>query len=311
MGRVLVWFSCGAASAIAAKLAVEKYPDCEVLYCDTLAYEHPDNLRFLGAVEKWIGKDIKILRSKKYRDIFDVFDKTGWLVGPGGARCTTELKKNVRKEYSRPDDVHIFGLTADEEDRIERFEDQNDVEVEWILRDAGINKDECYRRLQKANIALPAMYLLGYNNNNCIGCIKGQAGYWNKIRVDFPLAFKRMAEQERKMGVAINKSYAGDKKRKRIFLDELDPNAGRDVPMPNIECGAICERPVEPIETLSIYEDLFGNTITEVTNGKETEVWPIRPAGVQALQDRGRGDTPGMPDGLAGTEPRGRRALLS
>jgi PP-loop superfamily ATP-utilizing enzyme len=42
MKRVLVWFSCGAASAVAAKLAVEKYGDqCEVLYCDTLAYEHP------------------------------------------------------------------------------------------------------------------------------------------------------------------------------------------------------------------------------------------------------------------------------
>lgn len=37
-GRVLVWFSCGAASAVAAKLAVDKYRNdsVEVLYCDTL-----------------------------------------------------------------------------------------------------------------------------------------------------------------------------------------------------------------------------------------------------------------------------------
>lgn len=34
--RRVVWFSCGAASAVAAKLAVEKYGDgCTVVYCDT------------------------------------------------------------------------------------------------------------------------------------------------------------------------------------------------------------------------------------------------------------------------------------
>jgi 3'-phosphoadenosine 5'-phosphosulfate sulfotransferase (PAPS reductase)/FAD synthetase len=254
--RVLVWFSCGAASAVAAKKAVDKYPDCEVLYCDTLAYEHPDNMRFLNDVSKWIGKEIKLLKSTKYTDIFDVFDKTGWLIGVGGARCTTELKKNVRKLYERPSDLHIFGLTKDEANRIERFEDQNsDTKVEWILSETS--KTDCYRILHEAGIDLPVMYKLGYNNNNCIGCVKGQAGYWNKIRVDFPDAFDRMAKQERKMGVAINKSYAGDGKRKRIFLDELDPKAGRDVPLPDIECGAICIAPAEKTELLSRYDNII------------------------------------------------------
>ena len=147
--RHLVWFSCGAASAVAAKLAVDKYPDCEVLYCDTFAHEHPDNRRFFDDVARWIDKDIKILKSDKYTDIYDVFDKTGWLVGVGGARCTTELKKNVRKKYQREGDVHIFGLTADEGKRIDRFEDQNpELELEWVLQDANINKNDCYRIVQ-------------------------------------------------------------------------------------------------------------------------------------------------------------------
>lgn len=241
--RVLVWFSCGAASAVAAKLSLDKYPDAEVLYCDTLAYEHPDNLRFLNAVSAWLGKPIKIIASAKYKDIFDVFDKTGWLMGIGGARCTTELKRNVRKAYQRPTDTHIFGLTHDEEKRIDRFEDQNpDLSVEWILRENEVDKSDCYRILQEAGIDLPEMYKLGYNNNNCIGCVKGGMGYWNKIRVDFPEAFNRMALQERKMNVAICKSYSGGGERKRVFLDELDPTAGRDVPLPDIECGVICVR---------------------------------------------------------------------
>jgi hypothetical protein len=73
--------------------------------------------------------------------------------------------------------------------------------VEWILLDNNIHKNDCYRMLQEAGIDLPMMYKLGYNNNNCIGCVKGQAGYWNKYgwifrRVD------RMAKMERKLNVA-------------------------------------------------------------------------------------------------------------
>jgi PP-loop superfamily ATP-utilizing enzyme len=68
MNRVIVWFSCGAASACAAKLAVEKYGlSCEVVYCNTMPSEHPDNFRFFSDVQQWIGKPIKVisLRSLK------------------------------------------------------------------------------------------------------------------------------------------------------------------------------------------------------------------------------------------------------
>ncbi len=37
------------------------------------------------------------------------------------------------------------------------------------------------------------MYDLGYPNNNCIGCVKGGMGYWNKIRKDFPEVFQKRA----------------------------------------------------------------------------------------------------------------------
>lgn len=237
-GRVLAWFSCGAASACAAKLAVTKYGErCEVLYCDTLAFEHPDNPRFLADVSRWIGKEIKILKSPTYSDIFDVFDKTGWLVGPAGARCTTELKKNVRKNYQHPEDIHIFGLTSEEDNRIARLEAENfELSCEWNLRDVGMNKDDCLRMVADAGIDLPIMYKLGYQNNNCIGCVKGGKGYWNKIRKDFPEAFNRMALQERKMDVKICKD---------MFLDELDPNAGRYGNEPSFDCGVLCS--TEPI----------------------------------------------------------------
>lgn len=240
--RKLVWFSCGAASAVAAKMSADRYGDsCKILYCDTLKYEHPDNKRFMLDVQNWIGKEIKVLKSRKYEDIFDVFDKTGWLVGPNGARCTTELKKNVRKAYQTVDDTHIFGLTSDESDRIFLFNKNNpDLNLDWILFDHGITKADCFNILRSAKIALPEMYKLGYLNNNCIGCVKGQQGYWNKVRVDFPEAFEKMAKQERKMGVAINKKYIKGE-RIQVFLDELDPKAGRYKSEKQFDCGVLCD----------------------------------------------------------------------
>lgn len=244
--RVLVWFSCGDASAVAARLAVDKYGDrVEVCYCDTFAFEHPDNRRFLADIAAWLGKPITILRSKRYTDIYDVFEKTGYLIGNKGARCTVELKKVPRKEYQRADDIHVFGHTFEEKKRAERFRQINfDTEVEFPLINANLAKDDCHRIIREAGIELPAMYLLGYKNNNCIGCVKGGKGYWNKIRRDFPETFTRMAKLERKMNVAICKDEGqhpdGRRWRRRLFLDELDPEAGRYSNEKSVECGVGC-----------------------------------------------------------------------
>jgi hypothetical protein len=247
VSRVLAWFSCGSASAYAAKLAVEKYGDrCEVLYCDTLAHEHPDNRRFMADVERWIGAPVKVIRSAKYVDIYDVFEKTRWLVGNKGARCTTELKKNVRKAYQTVDDLHVFGFTSEEGHRIKRLREENpEIEVEFPLFTGGITKADCHNAVHAAGIEQPAMYRLGYKNNNCIGCVKGGKGYWNKIRRDFPDYFERMAKMERTLNVAICKNegrskVTGKRWRKRLFLDELPPNAGRYKAEPDIECGVLC-----------------------------------------------------------------------
>ncbi len=248
--RVLAWFSCGDASAVAAKLAVERHGEaCEVCYCDTFAYEHPDNRRFFADVERWLGRSITVLRSKDYADIYDVFQRTRYLVGIRGARCTTELKKNVRTAYQRPDDIHVFGFTVDEQHRVDRFRRENpDLTAEFPLIEAGLTKAQCHTRVREAGIELPAMYRLGYKNNNCIGCVKGQSGYWNKIRRDFPEVFAKMAKTERELNAAICKTEGvtdGKRWRKRLFLDELPPDAGRYAAEPDIECGVLCIHPEE------------------------------------------------------------------
>ena len=238
--RTICWFSCGVTSAVSAAIAVKNHSNIEVVYCDT-GGEHESNKRFLDDVSQWIDHPIKVLKNKKYKDHFDVFEKTKFISSPYGARCTVELKKRVREDYQRWDDTHIFGFSIEEEDRVTRLRNRNpELNLEFNLIDHKLSKSDCLAIVTDAGIELPQMYKLGYGHNNCIGCPNGQQGYWNKIRVDFPDTFARMAKIERKLDVAINKSYAGDGKRKRVFLDELDPNVGRDKPLPPISCSMFC-----------------------------------------------------------------------
>lgn len=48
--RTVSWFSCGAASAVATKLALNECDDLVIAYCE-VAEEHPDNKRFLKDCE--------------------------------------------------------------------------------------------------------------------------------------------------------------------------------------------------------------------------------------------------------------------
>ena len=240
--RAVVWFSCGATSAVAAKLATREYSnhDLHVVYCDTQS-EHHDNRRFLHDVEEWIDHPVEVLRSDKYRDVWDVWRKTKWLAGIHGARCTTELKKTLRHKYQKTDDIQIFGFDASEESRVAIFIKNNpEIDLQSPLIDRGLYKADCLALLENAGIEPPAMYRLGFPNANCVGCVKGGQAYWNHIRKVFPETFIAMAKMERRLDVAINKSYAGDGKRKRIFLDELEPTAGRGDLVTLPECSLLC-----------------------------------------------------------------------
>lgn len=237
--RVLVWYSDGAASACAAKLATDEHSGrCVVVKCDTTDDEHPDNLRFRKDVERWIGREVTLISSEKYAGIDDVFESTRYMAGIAGARCTTELKKNVRRAYERPDDIHIFGYTVDEHRRIERFETLNpELRCDWILKRNFIRKEDCYRMLREAGIEIPVMYGLGFDHNNCLGCVKATSpGYWNRTRQHFPEAFALRAKQSREIGARLVRVNG-----ERVFLDELDPSHGLEQPDGNIECGPFCE----------------------------------------------------------------------
>jgi hypothetical protein len=242
--NIVVWFSCGAASAVSAKKTIEKYGDDNNVRIvnNPVFEEHPDNNRFLDDVEDWLGVEIESAINSKYPSCsaVDVWDDRKAMSFPMGAPCTVELKKNARKQFEDDNhiDWHVLGFTIDERKRHERFVLGERENVIPVLIDEGITKSECFVILKNAGIKLPEIYSLGYPNANCIGCVKATSPtYWNHVRKMHPIVFEERAEQSRKYGVRLAR-YKG----KRVFLDELPEDAkGRPMKTMQFECGIFCE----------------------------------------------------------------------
>jgi hypothetical protein len=241
---IVVWFSCGAASAVAAKKTIELYGDsCTIRVVNNpVIEEDQDNLRFLKDVEKWLGVKIEYAKNSKFPSCSaaEVWDKRKFMSGTKGAPCTKEIKKEARYEWERNNhaDWHVLGFTVDEYKRARNFVRNEKPNLLPVLVSELLTKDDCFRIIKDAGIKLPRIYEMGYPNANCIGCVKATSPtYWNHVRKMHPDIFKERAEQSRKIGARLVRVN-----NERIFLDELDPIAkGKSMKNMNFECGIFCE----------------------------------------------------------------------
>lgn len=225
------WFSAGVSSFVAALLSK---PD-RVVYID-IDDQHSDSMRFVRDCEEKLGREIEILKSP-YGSVENVIRANGFIrQAKSACKCTDYLKKRLRKEWESKQTepiTHVWGFDVTERGRAENIcAAMPRADHEFPLIDAMLTKADAHGICALRGIKRPAMYDLGYSNNNCVGCVKGGMGYWNKIRVDFPEVFKARALMEREIGHSCING---------IYLDELDPHAGRmsDEILP--ECGIFCE----------------------------------------------------------------------
>lgn len=243
---IVVWFSCGAASAVAAKKTLELHPGEEVRIVNSpVIEEHDDNRRFLRDVETWLNQPIELAFNPRFPNAsaMEVWSKRKYMSGIAGAPCTQELKKEARYNWERENgfdlnkDQTVLGFTADEIHRHERFVN-SERPLLPILIDLGITKAECFKIIQDAGIDLPAIYKMGYPNANCIGCVKATSvTYWNHVRKMHPDIFNIRAKQSREIGCKLTR-YKG----KRIFLDELPEGArGNGMKGLDFDCGIFCK----------------------------------------------------------------------
>lgn len=241
-GMIAVWFSRGAASAVALKLTIERFGKGRVrAVTNPVVEERPDNVRFERDVAEWAGVEIEHVTNPKYpsASAVDVWEARKGMAFPHGAPCTAILKKEARQlwELENKPSWHVLGFTADERKRHERFTLTERENVIPVLIDAGMTKWDCTRLLTSAGIDLPDSYALGFPNANCMGCVKATSPtYWNLVRKVDPQAFQARAEQSRRLGARLVR-VAGQ----RIFLDELDPKA-KGMPLKSMpDCGTFCE----------------------------------------------------------------------
>ena len=239
MQKKVCWISAGVSSFVAGYLSENVD---EFIYID-VENQHPDSLRFIKDCEKALNKEITILKSK-YGSVQNVISAFRYINGPAGAKCTEVLKKRVRKEWEWENREHeityVWGFDCTERHRAERLVgSMPQFAHEFPLINRGLTKEDAHGILRSLGLKRPKMYDLGYGNNNCIGCVKGGMGYWNKIRKDFPDTFAEMAKIEREIGhSAIN----------GVFLDELDPSRGREDGEICEECSIFCQIAINEIE---------------------------------------------------------------
>jgi len=241
---VAVWFSCGAASAVAAAKTLELLGNTHAVRIvnNPVEEEDSDNRRFLDDVQNWLGHPIEIAINPDFAHCSAemVWEQRRFMSGPLGAPCTIELKKRARQHWEANNycDWHVLGFTVDEVTRYERFIESERSNVLPILINLGITKQDCADILLAAGIKLPRVYSLGYPNANCIGCVKATSPtYWNHVRRQHPEVFRRRASQSRDIGARLVRV-----RNERIFLDELDPSEkGKPMKTMSIDCGIFCE----------------------------------------------------------------------
>ncbi len=243
--RSVVWFSCGAASAGAAKMALAKRrPDDDLVIARCIvAEEDPDNDRFANDCAQWFGQEIINLKSAEYDSCEDVWRRRRYMSGIHGAPCTLEMKKKVRQDFERSwkPDYQVFGYTADERARAKEFRDNNpDVLLRCPLIDAGLSKEDCFAIVGRAGLLLPLRYRQGFPNANCRGCVKNQSrAYWMLERRVNPEIFAARDALAHELGVRLVKLGSGDLE--RIYLSDLPPDDGAPIGLvPSIDCSLLC-----------------------------------------------------------------------
>lgn len=219
--RTLIWWSTGAASFVAAQLMLREASDALVVRCET-NNEDPDNYRFEADAMRRLNTTVTLIQSEEYADVWDVWQKRRYMAGINGAPCTAEMKIAPRLTFQRPDDLHVFGYTADRED-VERFdrlkENFFELKVRAPLIEQGVTKAATLALVERAGIALPRSYAMGFPNANCLqtGCVKATSpDYWSLYRHHFPDSFARTAAYAREIGARLTRIRG-----ERRFIDEI------------------------------------------------------------------------------------------
>jgi 3'-phosphoadenosine 5'-phosphosulfate sulfotransferase (PAPS reductase)/FAD synthetase len=200
--RHVLGISGGKDSAALAVYMSINHPelDIEYFFTDT-GKELPEVYEFLGNLEGFLGKPIKVLNPHKDFDYWlKVFHN--FLPSPQTRWCTRMMKLYPFKEWIKPmleagDQVYSYvAIRADEPHRTGLVDSDPNMHVIFPLREAGIDKQGVYDILESSGIGLPKYYEWR-SRSGCTFCFFQQKIEWVHLLERHPDKFKEAMEYEK------------------------------------------------------------------------------------------------------------------
>ena len=177
---------------------------------NTVAYfadtnsEDPDLYRFLDDQERYFG--ITIERIKDGRDIWQVMKDEGYITLQGKAPCSNLLKRaqiehKIGITYPQGTYTRVFGYEWSEINRMARLAAAVAPDPVWFPLSEPPYVDKCHIAafLETIGIAVPSLYTLGFEHNNCSAlCIKAGQAHWAQVYFTLPerYAYAETKEEE-------------------------------------------------------------------------------------------------------------------
>ncbi len=174
--RHIVSLSGGKDSTALAIYLRNRISELEYVFCDT-GEELPETYEYLDKIEKFLGKEIKRLKSRKsFREL--LYKRKGFLPSSQARWCTRELKIEPFEEYVGDDLCYNYiGIRADEPHRKGYISTKPNITAKYPFIEDGITKPDVLRILEESGIGLPDYYKWR-SRSGCYFCFFQQKNEW-------------------------------------------------------------------------------------------------------------------------------------
>lgn len=269
--QYIVNVSGGLTSFEALDRTLERFGKANTLaiFADT-RIEDAGVYQLLDDSERYFG--IKILRLSDGRDVFDVWKDERVISIGAFAPCSQVLKRDpieawIKANLEPESYTRVFGYEALEADRMERLAAQVAPDPVWFPLAEKPYVDKCWiaAKLERLGIAVPPLYALGFEHNNCGGgCVKAGIAHWAHLYAALPERFAMWEQKEADIREYLGKDIAilsdrrgGD--RVPLTLTELRRrlDAGEDYDKNDWGgCGCFSQEPQGRMEEMLIQVEL-------------------------------------------------------
>lgn len=213
--KYVVNVSGGLTSFEALRRTIERYgvAHTTALFADT-KIEDEDLYRFLDDQERLLG--ITIERIAEGRTPFQVLRDERCITMQAAVPCSKILKRRlldklIAERFKDTKYTRVFGMDWSEPHRMERLRERLAPIPVWfpLAEQPYVMKSDIKRWLQDHGVAVPRLYTLGFDHNNCGGgCVKAGQAHWAHLLKVMPERYAVWESWEQSMRKDLEKDIS-------------------------------------------------------------------------------------------------------